>query len=137
MTAGFSFNLPGLSVENEDVPTALMLPESLPHSFLTDGHCTKGTRFRIRMTYPTDVSGIHLEPSEHDRTVEFVMNDKHFIRFERRHPAPTRHYTLTCTRSFWPGGDSQDASEMVVAEFDLDRGRLPSGYSFPIRVRPF
>jgi hypothetical protein len=130
------FNLPGASLNMEDAPLALLLPGSVPHSFLSEGHCPQGTRFRVRMTDPSDVPGIHLGDSPLDRTVELVINDIYSIRFERRHPSPVRHYTATCTRAFWPGCDPQDRREMVVAEFDLDEGGFPSNVCAPSGANP-
>jgi hypothetical protein len=120
-----TFNLPS-TLDAEDAPTALLLPGSLPHSFLFDGLCPEGTRFRVRMTDPTDFAAIHVPDSPLDRMVELVINDIYSIRFERRHPSPTRHYTAKCTRAFWPGCDPDDRTEIVVAEFDLDEGGFPT-----------
>ena len=96
-----SFNLPDSALDTGDAQAAI-LPESLPHSFLFGGHRAHGTRFRVRMTDPTDYPGVHDCNSTLDRTVELVINETYAIRFERRHQAPTRHYTLMCTRVFGP-----------------------------------
>jgi hypothetical protein len=114
-------------------PTGLLIPGSLPHSFLARGHCPKGAAFRVRITDPTYAPGIHITDSPLERMVELVVDHTYAIRFERRHPSPVRHFTATCTRAFWPGCDEEKRAEMTVAEFDVDDGqpgdfRSPSGH---------
>ncbi len=124
MTSCAPFRL-AASLGEGDTPSALLLSGSLPHSFLADGRVPHGTRFRVRMTDPTDLPAIHNDDSELDRLVELVINDVYSIRFERRRPSEVRHYIARCTRAFWPGCDPEDRTEMDVAEFDVaDDGSL-------------
>ncbi|MFI5456920.1 MAG: DUF3696 domain-containing protein [Isosphaerales bacterium] len=127
----------GRSDAEEDAPVALMASDSLPHSFLSDGYIPQGTEFRVRITDPTDLPAIHEESSVHDRMVELVINNKYSIRFERRHPSPTRRYTATCTRAFWPGCEAEDLTDLVVAEFDVDGDGLPINVRSPSSADSF
>jgi len=130
LKSAVTFDLPewpsiGPSIDAEDAPVALLVPGSLPHAFLSEGHCPQGTRFRVRMTDPTDYPAIHEDSSLLDRMVELVINERYSIRFERHNPSPTRRYTAICTRAFWPGCDPEDLADLFVAEFDLDEGGSP------------
>ena len=118
-------------------PAALLVPDSPPHAFLSEGHSSKGTRFRVRIADPTDLAAIHEDASQLDRMVELVIDDTYSIRFERSHPSPTRHYTASCTRAFWPGCHPEDHRELVVAEFDLDVAGWPSNVQSPLGTASF
>jgi len=89
------------------------------------------------MTDPTDYAAIHEESSLLDRMVELVINETYAIRFERRSPSPTRRYTATCTRAFWPGCDPEELNDLFVAEFDVDEGGLPFNIRAPSGADPF
>jgi len=137
-----AFDLPewpgsGPSIDAEDAPIALLVPGSLPHAFLSEGHCPQGTRFRIRMTDPTDYPAMHEDASPLDRMVELVVNETYSIRFERHSPSPTRRYTAVCTRAFWPGCDPEDLTDLVVGEFDLDEGGSLVNIRSSSRADPF
>ncbi|MFI5457039.1 MAG: hypothetical protein ACHRXM_16460 [Isosphaerales bacterium] len=131
----------GWPSEEEDSPVGLLASDFLPHSFLSRGLLPQGTRFRVRMTAPTFMAGIHesffVDRSLNDRMVELVINEIYSIRFERRHPSTVRHYTATCTRAFWPGSGPDDLTDMVVAEFDLDDHGSPINVCAPSEADSF
>jgi predicted ATPase len=124
-------------LDQQDAPPEGLFSGSLPHSFLSNGDCPRGTRFRVRITDPTDLAAIHDDASPLDRMVELVINDMYSIRFTRRSPSPIRHYTATCTRAFWPGRYPEDLTELVVGQFDLDEAGSPINVRSPSGEAPF
>lgn len=93
---------------------------SLPRALLCDGRCPEGTRFRIRITDPTEIAGIQSDKTQLERRVELVVNETYSIRFESRYPAGIQHYSAFCTGSFWPRSEPGDVTDLAVAQFDLD-----------------
>ena len=123
--------------EQQSTPPAGLLPGSLPHAFLSDGDCPAGTKFRVRITDPTNLAVVGLDGTRADGSVELVINETYLIRFASRDPSPTSRYTATCTRAFWPGCDPEDLTELVVTEFDLEEAGSPINIRAASSEAPF
>ena len=118
----------------------------LAQTFLWQGDCPLGTKFRLRIAHPSYWSDACPTPELID-FIELQINDRFVLRmtgdrdplqrFEpgQRRPRRTRPYTMECSAAFLPGRDPEDAeiitagtvTELIGSRCDPSSDDIPDG----------
>ena len=97
----------------------------LPQTFLWQGDCPEGTKFRLRVAHPSYWSDTCPTPELID-FIELQINDRFVVRmtgdrdplqrFEpgQHRPRRSKPYTIECSAAFLPGRDPEDAEIITI-----------------------
>jgi energy-coupling factor transporter ATP-binding protein EcfA2 len=96
------FALPDLAIRTSQAIDS----QSPSQSFLWEGRCREGTRFRLRLAHPEKVNPD--EGQDLEQLIEIRLNNAFILRLSQKRWR-TLYYEVTCSRAFLPGNTGDEA----------------------------